>query len=54
LAAQTAYDKREIGMLYLNRNPDFSSLRDDSGYREIAERISKRLSGNPLPGNPQP
>jgi hypothetical protein len=51
---QAAYDKREIGMLYLNRNPDFNGLRDDSGYKEIAERISKRLLGNPLPDNLQP
>jgi hypothetical protein len=51
---QAAYDKREIGMLYVNRNPDFNGLRNDSGYQEIAERVSKRLLGNPLPGNPQP
>jgi len=44
---QMAYDKREIGMLYLNRNPAFNSLHDDSGYKEIAEQVRKRLAANP-------
>jgi Tfp pilus assembly protein PilF len=46
---QVAYDKREIGMLYLNRNPDFTSLRADSAYQEIAQRVSSRLSPTQQP-----
>ncbi len=46
---QVAYDKREIGMLYLNRNPAFTSLREDAGVKEIAEQVHKRLDVNPQP-----
>lgn len=46
---QMAYDKREIGMLYLNGNPAFNSLHDDSGYKEIAAQVRKRLAENPQP-----
>jgi len=42
-----AYEKREIGLLFLNRNPDFNSLHDDSGYKEMAEQVRKRLVANP-------
>ena len=41
---QAAYEKREIGLLYLSRNPDFISLHDDSGYKEITERVAAKLS----------
>jgi Tfp pilus assembly protein PilF len=41
---QVAYEKREIGLLYLSRNPDFNSLHDDLAYQEIAERVGKKLS----------
>lgn len=44
---QAAFDKREIGMLYLNRNPDFVSLHGDSAYQEIAQHVSDRLSATP-------
>jgi tetratricopeptide (TPR) repeat protein len=41
---QTAYEKRETGLLYLNRNPDFNLLHDDLLYKEITERVGERLS----------
>ncbi len=41
---QAAYEKRDIGLLYLSRNPDFNSLHDDLVYQEIAERVGKKLS----------
>jgi tetratricopeptide (TPR) repeat protein len=43
---QAAYEKREIGLLYLNRNPDFNILHDDLVYKEIIERVSGKLSGS--------
>jgi len=44
---QAAYEKRETGLLYLNRNPDFNILHDDLIYKEITERVAERLSKNP-------
>ncbi len=44
---QVAYEKRETGLLYLNRNPDFNILHDDLVYKEITERVGERLSKNP-------
>lgn len=41
---QAAYEKREIGLLYLSRNPDFNSLHDDLVYKEITERVGEKLS----------
>ncbi len=41
---QAAYDKREAGLLYLNRDSDFNSLHDDLLYKEITERVSEQLS----------
>ncbi len=41
---QAAYEKREIGLLYLSHNPDFNALHDDLVYQEIAERVGKKLS----------
>jgi tetratricopeptide (TPR) repeat protein len=46
---QTAYEKRETGLLYLSRNPDFTILHDDLVYKEITERVAERLSKNPQP-----
>jgi Tfp pilus assembly protein PilF len=44
---QVAYEKREAGLLYLSRNPDFNILHDDLIYKEITERVAERLSKNP-------
>ena len=41
---QTAYERRETGLLYLSRNPDFNALHDDLVYKEITERVGERLS----------
>jgi tetratricopeptide (TPR) repeat protein len=41
---QAAYEKREIGLLYLSHNPDFDSLHDDLVYKEITERVGEKLS----------
>jgi tetratricopeptide (TPR) repeat protein len=41
---QAAYEKREIGMLYLSRDPDFNTLHDDLVYKEITQRVEKKLS----------
>ena len=41
---QAAYKKRETGLLYLSRNPDFNVLHDDWVYKEIAERVGEKLS----------
>ncbi len=41
---QAAYEKREIGLLYLSHNPDFNTLHDDLVYKEITERVGKKLS----------
>jgi tetratricopeptide (TPR) repeat protein len=41
---QTAYEKRETGLLYLNRDPDFNTLHDDLVYKEIIERVGRTLS----------
>ncbi len=41
---QLAYEKRETGLLYLSRNPDFNALHDDLVYQEITERVGERLS----------
>jgi tetratricopeptide (TPR) repeat protein len=46
---QMAYEKREIGLLYLPFNPDFNSLHDDSEYKKIAEHVRKKLVANPQP-----
>jgi Tfp pilus assembly protein PilF len=41
---QTAYEKRETGLLYLSHNPDFNALRDDLLYKEITERVDQKLA----------
>jgi Tfp pilus assembly protein PilF len=41
---QAAYEKREIGLLSLNRDPDLSALHDDLAYKEITERVGQKLS----------
>jgi len=41
---QIAYEKRDIGLLYLSRNSDFNSLHDDLVYKEITERVGEKLS----------
>ncbi|MFZ0686395.1 MAG: tetratricopeptide repeat protein [Terriglobales bacterium] len=41
---QAAYEKRDSGLLYLSRNPDFNNLHDDMVYREITDRIGEKLS----------
>jgi tetratricopeptide (TPR) repeat protein len=41
---QAAYDKRETGLLYLSRNPDFKILHDDLAYQQLTERIGEKLS----------
>jgi tetratricopeptide (TPR) repeat protein len=41
---QTAFEKRETGLLYLNRNPDFNSLHGDSKYHEITTQIDRKMS----------
>jgi tetratricopeptide (TPR) repeat protein len=46
---RVAYEKRETGLLYLSRNPDFNNLHDDLVYKEITERVAERLSKNPQP-----
>jgi tetratricopeptide (TPR) repeat protein len=46
---QAAYEKRETGLLYLNRNPDFNILHDDLVYKEITGRVGERLSRNSQP-----
>lgn len=40
---KAAYDKREIGLLYLSRNPDFISLHDELVYKEITKRVGEKL-----------
>ena len=41
---QASYEKRDTGLLYLSRNPDFNGLHDDLVYREITERVGEKLS----------
>ena len=41
---QMAYEKREIGLLYLSHDPDFATLHDDLVYKEITERVGEKLS----------
>ena len=41
---QAAYEKREVGLLSLNHDPDLSALHDDLAYKEIAERVGQKLS----------
>jgi tetratricopeptide (TPR) repeat protein len=41
---QAAYEKRETGLLYLNRDPAFNSLHGDLNYKEITERVQAKLS----------
>ena len=41
---QTAYEKRETGVLYLYRDPDFNALHDDLVYKEITEQVFERWS----------
>jgi hypothetical protein len=41
---QAAYEKREVGLLYLGRNQNSNILRDDPIYKEITERVGERLS----------
>jgi tetratricopeptide (TPR) repeat protein len=42
---QIALDKRETGLLYITRNPDFNNLHGDSKYQEITTQIDRKLSG---------
>jgi tetratricopeptide (TPR) repeat protein len=42
---QVAYEKRETGMLFLSRDPAFNTLHNDFVYKEITERVFRRLSG---------
>ncbi len=42
---QTALEKRETGLLYITRNPDFNNLHGDSKYQEITTQIDRKLSG---------
>jgi tetratricopeptide (TPR) repeat protein len=44
---QTAYEKREIGLLYLTHDPAFNGLHDDLVYKEITEEVGKRLTRGP-------
>ncbi len=44
---QVAYEKRETGLLYLSRNPDFNALHDDLVYKELTDRVGERLTGRP-------
>jgi tetratricopeptide (TPR) repeat protein len=44
---QTAYERRETGLLYMNHDPDFNLLHDDLVYKEITERVGQRLSKGP-------
>jgi tetratricopeptide (TPR) repeat protein len=44
---QAAYEKREVGLLYLNHDPDFNALHDDPVYKEITARVGQRLSRGP-------
>jgi Tfp pilus assembly protein PilF len=46
---QAAYEKREVGLLYLSRNQNFNILRGDPIYKEITERVGERLS---MPSHP--
>ena len=41
---QASYEKRDTGLLYLSRNPDFNSLHDDLVYEEITERVGRTLN----------
>jgi tetratricopeptide (TPR) repeat protein len=41
---QAAYAKREVGLLHLNRDSNFTSLRNDFVYKEIIEQVAERLS----------
>jgi len=41
---QAAYEKRDEGLLYLSRNPDFNILHDDLVYKEITERVAEKMS----------
>ncbi len=41
---QAAYEKREVALLYLSRDPDFNVLHDDLVYKEITERVAERMS----------
>jgi len=41
---QAAYEKHEVGLLYLNRDPAFITLHGDLVYKEIVERMGQRLS----------
>jgi tetratricopeptide (TPR) repeat protein len=41
---QIAYEKHEIGLLYMNHDPAFDSLRDELRYKEITERVGQKLS----------
>ena len=41
---QAAYEKREVALFYLNRDPDFNVLHDDLVYKEITERVAERMS----------
>lgn len=40
---QMAYEKRETGILYLSRDPDFKILHDDPAYQEITGRIEAKF-----------
>ena len=46
---QESYEKHEIRLLYLTRNPAFNALHNEPTYQEITERIRKKVSGPPQP-----
>ena len=41
---QTAYEKREVGLLFLNHDANFNVLHDGLAYQEITERVAEKLS----------
>jgi hypothetical protein len=41
---QVAYERRETGLLFLSRDPNFSTVHDDLVYKEITEHVGERFS----------
>ena len=41
---QTAFERREAGMLRLKLDESLRSLRDDPAFQELATRVSDRLA----------
>lgn len=44
---QSAYEKREVGLLYLSHDSDFNTLHDELAYQKINERVADRTSKLP-------